>query len=40
MKRPIEHKTYNRLKGLSSYKRTGEYKDVKEFIWVIKTKFN
>ena len=40
MKIPIEHKTYNRLKGLSSYKRTGEYKDVKEFIWVIKTKFN
>ena len=40
VKIPIEHKTYNRLKGLSSYKRTGEYKDVKEFIWVIKTKFN
>jgi len=37
IKIPIEHKTYNKLKGLSSYKRTGEYKDVKEFIWVIKT---
>jgi len=37
IKIPIEHKTYNKLKGLSSYKRTGEYNDVKEFIWVIKT---
>jgi len=37
IKIPIEHKTYNKLKGLSSYKRTGEYKNVKEFIWVIKT---
>ena len=37
IKIPIEHKTYNKLKGLSSYKRTSEYKDVKEFIWVIKT---
>jgi len=33
---PIEHKTYNRLKGLSNYKRKGEYKNVKEFLYVIK----
>ena len=37
MKIPINHKTYNKLKGLSNYKRTGEYKDVNEFLWVIKT---
>ena len=35
---PIEHKTYNRLKGLSNYKRTSEYKNVKEFLYVIKRK--
>ena len=29
---PITHKTYNRLKGISNYKREKEYKDVKEFI--------
>jgi adenine-specific DNA-methyltransferase len=32
----IDHKTYNRLKGLSNYKRTGEYKGVKEYLYVIK----
>jgi adenine-specific DNA methylase len=35
---PIDHKTYNRLKGISNYKRTGEYKPVKEYLYVIKTK--
>jgi adenine-specific DNA methylase len=40
MKIPINHKTYNKLKGLSNYKRTGEYKDVNEFLWVIKTNIN
>jgi adenine-specific DNA-methyltransferase len=34
---PIDHKTYNRLKGISNYKRTSEYKPVKEFIYVITT---
>jgi len=34
---PLDHKTYNRLKGISNYKRTTEYKAVKEFIYVIKT---
>lgn len=34
---PITHKTYNRLKGISNYKREKEYKDVKEFLYVIKT---
>jgi len=37
VKIPIIHKTYNKLKGLSNYKRTNEYKDVNEFLWVIKT---
>ena len=32
---PINHKTYNRLKGISNYKREKEYKDVKEFLYVI-----
>ena len=35
---PIDHKTYNRLKGLSNYKRTQEYKAVKEFMYVVKKK--
>jgi|APSaa5957512535_1039671.scaffolds.fasta_scaffold24610_4 adenine-specific DNA-methyltransferase len=34
-KMPIEHKTYNRLKGISNYKRTAEYKPVKEYLYVI-----
>ena len=37
---PIVHKTYNRLKGISNYKREKEYKDVKEFLYVIKKKKN
>ena len=28
---PINHKTYNRLKGISNYKREKDYKPVKEF---------
>ena len=32
---PIDHKTYNRLKGISNYKRTTEYKQVKEYLYVI-----
>lgn len=34
---PINHKVYNRLKGLSNYKRKQEYKDVKEFLWLVQT---
>lgn len=33
---PIIHKTYNRLKGISNYKRVQDYKDVKEYLFVIK----
>tara|TARA_B110000967_G_C18897089_1_gene571523 strand:+ start:3936 stop:5060 length:1125 start_codon:yes stop_codon:yes gene_type:complete len=32
---PITHKTYNKLKGISNYKREKEYKEVKEFLYVI-----
>lgn len=32
-----EHKTYNRLKGMASYKREKENKKIKEFLWVVKT---
>ena len=35
---PIDHKTYNRLKGISNYKREKEYKTVKEFMYVVKKK--
>ena len=35
---PIDHKTYNRMKGLSNYKRTSVAKDVKEFLYVLKMK--
>tara|TARA_B110000046_G_scaffold185849_1_gene229824 strand:- start:14346 stop:15470 length:1125 start_codon:yes stop_codon:yes gene_type:complete len=37
-KYPVDHKTYNKLKGIASYKRTGEWEDVKEFIWLIDTR--
>ncbi len=33
---PINHKTYNRLKGISNYKREKEYKPVKEYLYIIK----
>lgn len=35
---PIDHKIYNRLKGIGNYKRTEEYKPVKEYLYVIKTR--
>ena len=38
MKIPINHKTYNRLRGIASYKREGEDKGVKEFIWLLDTR--
>ena len=34
-KYPIDHKVYNRLKGLSNYKRVQEFKEVKEFLWLL-----
>jgi adenine-specific DNA-methyltransferase len=38
MKIPINHNTYNRLRGIASYKRQGEDKGVKEFIWLLDTR--
>lgn len=32
---PVEHKTYNRLKGISNYKRKKENSEVKEFFWLL-----
>tara|TARA_B110000305_G_scaffold231509_1_gene285100 strand:+ start:3893 stop:4993 length:1101 start_codon:yes stop_codon:yes gene_type:complete len=32
---PITHKTYNRLKGISNYKRIKETQPIKEFIWIL-----
>ena len=32
---PVEHKTYNRLKGISEYKRTTEKEKIKEFFWLV-----
>lgn len=37
-KYPLDHKTYNKLKGIASYKRTAEWEDVKEFIWLVDTR--
>lgn len=34
----IEHKTYNRLKGLASYKREGENKKIREMLWMVECK--
>ena len=32
---PVEHKTYNKLKGIASYKRKKKFSEVKEFIWLV-----
>ncbi|MEE9573678.1 MAG: DNA adenine methylase [Candidatus Neomarinimicrobiota bacterium] len=32
---PVTHKTYNKFKGIASYKRKGEWQNVKEFIWLV-----
>ena len=32
---PVEHKTYNRLKGVASYKRKKKLEKVKEFLWLL-----
>ena len=35
---PVDHKTYNKLKGIASYKRTSEWKEVKEYLWLVDTR--
>jgi adenine-specific DNA-methyltransferase len=36
---PVDHKTYNRMKGISEYKRTSEKKAIEEYFWLLtKTK--
>ena len=32
---PVNHKIYNRMRGIASYKREGEDEGVKEFIWLL-----
>ena len=32
---PVQHKTYNRLKGLSEYKRTSEKESIQECFWLL-----
>ncbi len=34
---PIDHNVYNRLKGISNYKRVKEDKKVQEFLWLLTT---
>ena len=38
MKIPINHKIYNRLRGIANYKREKEDQGVKEFIWLLDTR--
>jgi len=35
---PIDHKAYNRMKGIADYKRKGEKKTVREYLWVLEKK--
>ncbi len=32
---PVQHKTYNKLKGIAAYKRKKDFVDVKEFLWLV-----
>lgn len=32
---PVEHKTYNKLKGIAAYKRKKKVSEVKEFLWLV-----
>ena len=32
---PVDHKTYNKLKGIASYKRKKEEIKIKEFLWLL-----
>lgn len=34
-KRPVVHKTYNKLKGIANYKRQKKQKKITEFIWIL-----
>ena len=34
-KYPVEHKTYNKLKGIANYKRKGKDEKVREYIWIV-----
>ncbi len=36
---PVNHKTYNRLKGISEYKRTTNKDPIKEYFWLV-TRYN
>tara|TARA_B100000795_G_C22801403_1_gene442132 strand:- start:220 stop:1338 length:1119 start_codon:yes stop_codon:yes gene_type:complete len=40
MKIPINHKTYNRLRGIANYKREKKDEGVKEFIWLLDCRNN
>ena len=33
---PLTHKTYNKLKGIATYKRKVAWDDVKEYLWLVK----
>ena len=33
---PVVHKTYNRLKGISNYKRQKDKVEIKEYLWILK----
>lgn len=33
---PVQHNTYNKLKGLASYKRSEHKENIKEFLWLVK----
>ena len=33
---PVDHKTYNKMKGIANYKRKNENVQVKEFLWLLK----
>ena len=35
IKFPIEHKTYNKMKGIANYKRKEEKKKIKEMIYLL-----
>ena len=32
---PVQHKTYNRLKGIANYKKKSEKESIKEYMWLV-----
>ena len=32
---PVEHKTYNKMKGIANYKRKKENIKINEFLWLL-----